>query len=99
MAQAWHLSGLPLYLRSSLFDVDVEALRGPHLRPYLEHRLRQVDAWLGHLARHHEERPHPGLDSVVWGDENIAVDRASAVLDIVYLQAVRQAIAEVLETL
>ncbi|HBY94458.1 MAG: hypothetical protein M5U01_01320 [Ardenticatenaceae bacterium] len=99
MAQAWPLSGLPLYLRSSLYDVDVEALRGPHLRPYLEHRLRQVDTWLGYLARFDESQPQSGVDSAVWDYENVAIERASAVLDIAYLQAVRRAIAEALETL
>lgn len=99
MARAWHLSGLPLYLRSSLYDVDVEALRQPYLRPYLEHRLRQVDTWLGYLVRSNERRLHDGLDSTVWDYENTAIERASALLDVAYLQAVRQALAEALDTL
>lgn len=99
MARAWHQSGLLHYLRSSLYDVDVAALRKAHLRPYLEHRLRQIDIWLDYLARYYEQQPPRGWDGALWSHNGAAVKLASDMLDVAYLQAVRQVITETLETL
>lgn len=97
MTRTWHDSGVSQYLRSSVYDIDVEELRDAQTRPYLEHRLRQVDGWLDYLRQRYHGRAR--RDAAVWRDDRAAVDMASDVLDVAYLQAVRRAIAEALETL
>jgi hypothetical protein len=89
--------GLSAYFDFTVFDTNIAAIRETRSRVYLERRLAQVDVWLGYLSGRVEDRyrrgPSPALSSLHTSDT------ASAVLDVVYLQAVRRAIQETLRTL
>lgn len=74
--------------------VDVERMSRDSLRRYLRHRLRSLDAQIRVVAREHEARTqelgyNPASMGEVW----------DGILEIDYLQTMRDAIAETLAAL
>lgn len=89
--------GLSAYFDFTVFDTNIAAIRETRSRVYLERRLAQVDVWLGYLAARAADRYHAAPSRALSTLQT--PDTANAVLEVVYLQAVRRAIQETLQTL
>lgn len=82
----------------STLDVDVERMNKPALRLYLRRRLRNLEARIRLLSSKYNITSADDLDSLVWGDAR-SIEMWESLLQLDYLEAMRDAVLETLAAL
>jgi hypothetical protein len=100
MARAITLGRTSHYLPVSVFEADVERLRGNSLRAYLERRLQSIEERLAYLYEHYEAEQGEGWwIAMTWGNQQPDDGYWDGVFELDYLEATRAALLETLRSL